>query len=56
MTGLDPRKLAGVSRIKPLSGRRPIIISVLDIGSTKISCLIARSRPREGEALRLVQS
>ena len=52
MTGFSPRDLAGVSRIKPLSGRRPTIISVLDIGSTKIACLIARSRPREGEALR----
>jgi cell division protein FtsA len=52
MTGSSPRDLAGVSRIKPLSGRRPTIISVLDIGSTKIACLIARSRPRDGEALR----
>jgi cell division protein FtsA len=52
MSGFNRRSLAGVSRIKPLSGRRPTIISVLDIGSTKIACLIARSRPRDGEALR----
>ena len=50
--GFNSRNLPGASRIKPLSGRRPTIISVLDIGSTKISCLIARSRPRDGEALR----
>ncbi len=52
MSGLNPCSLTGVSRNKPLSGRRSTLISVLDIGSTKISCLIARSRPREGEALR----
>ncbi len=52
MSGFNARNLAGVSRVKPLSGRRPSLISVLDIGSTKICCLIARSRPRDGEALR----
>lgn len=42
---------AGVSRIKPL-GRRATVVSVLDVGSTKISCLIARMKPRDSEALR----
>ena len=42
----------GVSRIKPLSGRRSAVVSVLDIGSTKICCMIGRLRPREGETLR----
>ena len=38
---------AGVSRIKPLSPRRPAVVSVLDVGSTKVCCLIARLKPRE---------
>ena len=41
----------GVSRIKPLGSRRPTTVSVLDVGSTKICCLIARLKPREGDAL-----
>jgi cell division protein FtsA len=44
--------LAGMSRIKPLASRRSAVISVLDVGSSKICCLIARLTPREGEALR----
>ena len=46
------RQPAGVSRIKPLSPRRSAVVSVLDVGSTKICCLIARLKPREGEATR----
>ena len=39
-------------RIKGLSPRRARVISVLDVGSEKISCLIARLRPRiAGEML-----
>ncbi|NDW03298.1 cell division protein FtsA [Jiella pacifica] len=41
-----------VPRIKALSPRRSRVISVLDVGSEKISCLIARLRPRiAGEML-----
>ena len=32
--------------------RRGSTVSVLDIGSTKICCLIARLKPRDSEALR----
>lgn len=34
-------------RMKPLSARKPTVVSVLDIGSSKIVCVIARLRPRE---------
>ena len=43
---------SGVSRVKPLGSRRSTFVSVLDVGSTKICCLIARLKPREGETLR----
>ena len=43
--------MSGVSRIKPLGGRRSTVVSVLDVGSSKVCCLIARMKPREGEAL-----
>ncbi len=52
MSGGNPRTVVGVSRIKPLGARRSAIVSVLDVGSTKISCLIARLKPRDGEALK----
>ena len=42
----------GVSRVKPLGPRRSTTVSVLDVGSTKVCCLIARLKPRDGEALR----
>ena len=32
--------------MRPLSTKRPSIISVLDIGSSKICCMIARATPR----------
>ena len=32
--------------MRPLSTKRPSIISVLDIGSNKVCCLIARAKPR----------
>jgi cell division protein FtsA len=47
-----PSRPTGVSRVKPLSSRRAAIVSVLDVGSSKICCMIARVKPREGEALR----
>jgi len=36
-----------VPRMRPLPQRRASIVSVLDIGSTKICCMIARLKPRE---------
>ncbi len=41
----------GVSRNKPLA-RRSTTVSVLDVGSTKICCMIARLKPRDGEGHR----
>ena len=38
-------------RLKPLPPKRAIDISVLDIGTTKIGCLIGRLRPIEEEAV-----
>jgi cell division protein FtsA len=35
----------GISRIKPLGGRRSTTVSVLDVGSSKICCMIARVKP-----------
>lgn len=43
---------AGASRVKPLAARRSMTVSVLDVGSSKICCLIARLKPRDSEALR----
>ncbi|OLP61306.1 cell division protein FtsA [Xaviernesmea oryzae] len=37
----------GLPRLKPLSSKRTQIVSVLDIGSTKIVCMIGRLTPRE---------
>ena len=36
----------------PAAARRPAIVSVLDVGSSKICCLIARLTPRDAEARR----
>jgi cell division protein FtsA len=47
-----PQNTAGASRVKPLGVRRSMTVSVLDIGSSKICCLIARLKPRDSEALR----
>lgn len=35
-----------VPRMRPLSHRRPTVVSVLDVGSSKVTCLIARLSPR----------
>ncbi|MHA1188937.1 MAG: cell division protein FtsA, partial [Alphaproteobacteria bacterium] len=51
MSGLFGGDVSGVSRLKPLTGRRSSEISALDIGSSKIACLIARLRPAEGTVL-----
>jgi cell division protein FtsA len=37
----------GLPRIKPLSSKRSHVVSVLDIGSTKVVCMIARLTPRQ---------
>lgn len=38
-------------RVRPLSPRRSSVVTVLDVGSTKICCLIARLVPQDGGAL-----
>ena len=43
------RVSGGISRVKPLGGRRSTIVSVLDVGSSKICCMIARLKPRDSE-------
>ncbi|MCZ4272580.1 cell division protein FtsA [Maritalea porphyrae] len=44
---------AMTARLKPLQPGRSSLISVLDIGSTKICCMVARLTPRdEGKALK----
>ena len=44
---------AMTARLKPLAPGKTSLVSVLDIGSTKICCVIARLTPRaEGRALR----
>mgnify|MGYP001264992807 FL=1 len=35
-----------VPRMRPLSNRRATVVSVLDVGSTKVTCLIAKLTPR----------
>lgn len=35
-----------VQRMRPLPGRRPAVVSVLDVGTSKICCVIARLTPR----------
>ncbi len=46
------RDMAGISRIKPLGNKRSTLVTVLDVGSNKVCCIIARLKPREGEALK----
>ena len=42
----------GLPRLKPLSSKRAHVVSVLDIGSTKVVCMIGRLTPRaESEIL-----
>lgn len=43
---LNPRQ---INMLKPLSNRRSTLVTVVDVGSTKIVCLIARLRPQSGE-------
>ncbi len=38
-------------RMRPLPGRRAVVVSVLDIGSTKVCCVIAKLTPREDDAI-----
>ncbi|MBC8129040.1 MAG: cell division protein FtsA, partial [Rhizobiaceae bacterium] len=40
----SPRRL---QRMRALSGRRVRVISVLDVGTSKVTCLIARLKPRD---------
>ena len=41
----------GVPRMRPLSNRRPTVVSVLDIGSSKVACIIARLTPRSRDKI-----
>ncbi|AOG08827.1 MAG: cell division protein FtsA [Pseudorhizobium sp.] len=41
----------GFPRTKPLSSKRAHVVSVLDIGSTKVVCIIARLTPRRESAV-----
>lgn len=43
-----PSYLGKSSRLKPLSPRKSMMVSALDIGSSKIVCIIARLTPTEG--------
>ena len=46
------RTRTDLPRLKPISTRRTQVVSVLDVGSEKMTCLIARLRPRmESEVL-----
>jgi cell division protein FtsA len=40
-----------VPRMRPLSNRRPTVVSVLDVGSSKVACLIARLTPRPADKM-----
>lgn len=44
----SPFKHGLTPKMRPISPRRSAILCVLDIGTSKIVCLIARLRPREG--------
>ncbi|WP_208996658.1 MULTISPECIES: cell division protein FtsA [unclassified Stappia] len=37
--------------MRPLPGRRAVVVSVLDIGSTKVCCLIAKLSPRNDDCV-----
>ncbi len=39
-------------KMKPLSPRRKALVAALDVGTSKIACLIARLEPQPGEVLR----
>ena len=41
----------GVPRMRPLSSRRSSVVSVLDIGSSKVVCMIGRLTPRDESEL-----
>ena len=40
-----------VPRMRPLSGKRSTVVSVLDVGSSKVACLIARLTPRASDKI-----
>ena len=43
-----PYNLVLAPKLKPLPGRRGALVSVLDFGSSKVCCLIAKLRPASG--------
>ncbi|MFJ5488314.1 hypothetical protein ACIKTA_12195, partial [Hansschlegelia beijingensis] len=38
-----------VPKMRPLPARRAVVVSVLDVGTSKIACLVARLRPVDHE-------
>lgn len=42
-----PRSALYLPKMRPLPSRRAVVLSVLDIGSTKVCCLIAKLTPRD---------
>ncbi|GGD20674.1 cell division protein FtsA [Aureimonas glaciei] len=45
------RNSRDLPRMRALPGRRTRIISILDVGTTKVTCLIARLKPREASEI-----
>ncbi len=45
------RPSADIPRVERLSTGRSTIVSVLDVGSSKVCCMIAQLRPKEGSAI-----
>jgi len=43
-------RLVVLPRLRPLAARRAAVVAALDIGSSKISCVVGRLRPMEGGA------
>jgi cell division protein FtsA len=46
-----PKTPIYLPRMRPLPGRRAVVVSVLDIGSTKVCCLIAKLSPRNDDCV-----
>ncbi len=43
----DPFRSGLTPKMRPVSVRKTVIVSVLDVGTSKVACVIARLRPRE---------
>jgi len=49
---MNPLTYGLTPKMKPLSPRRTVVVAALDVGTSKIACLIARLRPHPQEVLR----